>query len=77
MATFDDDLLSKEELDNIDNDNQGDDDSMKVVLTMKRWRKFFKLVKKEVDELNEMPNMRMILKKPFVKMSIFETHFQN
>ena len=36
MATFDDDLLSKEELDNIDNDNQGDDDSMKVVLTMKR-----------------------------------------
>ena len=51
--------------------------SMKVVLTMKRRRKFLKLVKKEVDELNEMPNMRMILKKPFVKMIIFETRFQN
>ena len=26
MTTFDDDLLSKEDLDNIDNDNEADDD---------------------------------------------------
>ena len=26
MATLDDDMLSEEDLDNIDNDNEGDDD---------------------------------------------------
>ena len=77
MATFDDDLLSEEELDNIDNDNQGDDDVDESSPDNEEMKKSFKISKKEVDELNEMPNMRMIFKKPFVKMSIFKTHFQN
>ena len=51
MAMFDDNLLSEEDLSNIDNDKEGDDD---VDEEMKR---ISKVDKKEVDELNGRTNM--------------------
>ena len=46
MATFDDDLLSEEELDNIDNDNQGDDDVDESSPDNEEMKKSFKISKK-------------------------------
>ena len=46
MATFDDDLLSEEELDNIDNDNQGDDDVDESSPDNGEMKKSFKISKK-------------------------------
>ena len=46
MATFDDDLLSEEELDNIDNDNQGDDDVDESSADNEEMKKSFKISKK-------------------------------
>ena len=57
MAMFDDNLLSEEDLDNIDNAKEGDggvDDSSSDNEEMKR---ISKVDKKEVDELNGRTNM--------------------
>ena len=57
MAMFGDNLLSEEDLDNIDNDKEGDggvDDSSSDNEEMKRISKFDK---KEVDELSGKTNM--------------------
>ena len=61
MATFDGDLLSEEELDNIDNDNEGDDDVDESSSDKEETKKIFKIGKKEVDELNGRSKIRMIL----------------
>ena len=61
MATFDGDLLSEEELDNIDNDNEGDDDVDESISDKEETKKIFKIGKKEVDELNRRSKIRMIL----------------
>ena len=61
MATFDGDLLSEEELDNIDNDNEGDDDVDESSSDNEETKKIFKIGKKEVDEVNGRSNIRMIL----------------
>ena len=62
MVTFDIGLSSKEDLDNIDNDNEVDDDvdesssdneEMKTILKVGK--------KKEADELNRSTNILMIL----------------
>ena len=61
MAMFDDNLLSEEDLDNIDNAKEGDggvDDSSSDNEEMKR---ISKVDKKEVDELSGRTNMWMIL----------------
>ena len=70
MATFGDDALSEEDLDNIDKDNEGDDDVDESSSDIEEMKKILKIGKKEVDELNGRTGM--ILQKTFVKMNIFE-----
>ena len=57
MATFGDDALSEEDLDNIDKDNEGDDDVDESSSDIEEMKKILKIGKKEVDELNGMTNM--------------------
>ena len=54
-------FLSKEDLDNIDNDNEVDDDVGKSSSHNKEMKKIFKIGKKEVDELRGRTNTWMIL----------------
>ena len=57
MATFDEDLLSEEDLDNIDNDKEGDDNVGESSSDDEEIKKNFRLVKKEIDKLNGRTNM--------------------
>ena len=57
MATFDNDLLFEEGLDNIDNDNEVDDDVDESSSDNEGMKKIFKIGKKKVDELNGRTNM--------------------
>ena len=61
MATFDNDLLSEEDVDNINNDNEGDDhvgesssDNGEIEMEMKR---ILKIGKKVADEVNGRTNI--------------------
>ena len=61
MATFDNDLLSEEDVDNINNDNEGDDhvgesssDNGEIEMEMKR---ILKIGKKAADEVNGRTNI--------------------
>ena len=61
MATFDNDLLSDEDVDNINNDNEGDDhvgesssDNGEIEMEMKR---ILKIGKKVADEVNGRTNI--------------------
>ena len=61
MATFDNDLLSEEDVDNINNDNEGDDhvgesssDNGEIEMEMKR---ILKIGKKVADEVNGRSNI--------------------
>ena len=61
MATFDNDLLSEEDVDNINNDNEGDDhvgesssDNGETEMEMKR---ILKIGKKVADEVNGRTNI--------------------
>ena len=61
MATFDNDLLSEEDVDNINNDNEGDDhvgesssDNREIEMEMKR---ILKIGKKAADEVNGRTNI--------------------
>ena len=61
MATFDNDLLSDEDVDNINNDNEGDDhvgesssDNGEIEMEMKR---ILKIGKKAADEVNGRTNI--------------------
>ena len=62
MVTFDIGLLSKEDLDNIDNDNEVDDDVDESSSDNEEMKKILKVgKKKEADELNRSTNILMIL----------------
>ena len=61
MTTFDDCLLSKEDLGNIDNDNETDDNVDKSSSHNEEMKKVYKFGKKEVDKLNEKTKMSTIL----------------
>ena len=61
MATIDNDLLSEEDVDNINNDNEGDDhvgesssDNGEIEMEMKR---ILKIGKKVADEVNGRTNI--------------------
>ena len=61
MATFDNDLLSEEDVDNINNDNEGDDhvgesssDNGEIEMEMKR---ILKIGKKAADEVSGRTNI--------------------
>ena len=57
MATVDDDLLFGEDLDNIGNDNEGDDDVHESSSDNEEMKKiFYELVKKEAGELTGRTN---------------------
>ena len=57
MATVDDDLLSGEDVDNIDNDNEGDDNVHESNSDNEEMKKiFYELVKKEAGELTGSTN---------------------
>ena len=65
MATFDNDLLSEEDVDNINNDNEGDDhvgesssDNGEIEMEMKR---ILKIGKKVADEVNGRTNIWITL----------------
>ena len=55
MTTFDDDLLSKEDLDNIDNDIEADDNIDEISSHNEQMKKL-NIGKKEVDELSGRTN---------------------
>ena len=57
MAMFDDNLLSEEDLDNIDNDKEGDGDLDDSSSDKEEMKRISKVDKKEVDELNGRTNM--------------------
>ena len=57
MAMFDDNLLSEEDLSNIDNDKEGDDDVDDSSSDNEEMKRISKVDKKEVDELNGRTNM--------------------
>ena len=62
MVTFDIGLLSKEDLDNIDNDNEVDDDVDESSSDNEEMKKILKVgKKKEADELSRSTNILMIL----------------
>ena len=62
MVTFDIGLSSKEDLDNIDNDNEVDDDVDESSSDNEEMKKILKVgKKKEADELNRSTNILMIL----------------
>ena len=71
MVTFDDNLLSEEGLDDIDNESEVNDSVYESNSDNEEMKKLLKIGKKEVDEFNGRINM-WILWKPFVKMNIFE-----
>ena len=71
MVTFDDNLLSEEGLDDIDNESEVNDSVSESNSDNEEMKKLLKIGKKEVDEFNGRINM-WILWKPFVKMNIFE-----
>ena len=78
MVTFDIGLSSKEDLDNIDNDNEVDDDVDESSSDNEEMKKMLKVgKKKEADELNRSTNILMILQKRFVKMNIFEENLSS
>ena len=78
MVTFDIGLSSKEDLDNIDNDNEVDDDVDESSSDNEEMKKILKVgKKKEADELNRSTNILMILQKRFVKMNIFEENLSS
>ena len=78
MVTFDIGLSSKEDLDNIDNDNEVDDDVDESSSDNEEMKKILKVgKKKEADELNRCTNILMILQKRFVKMNIFEENLSS
>ena len=52
MTAFDDDLLSEEDLYNIENDNEGDEDVDESSSDKEEMKKIFKIGKNEVDELD-------------------------
>ena len=54
---FDDNLLSEEDLSNIDNDKEGDDDVDDSSSDNEEMKRISKVDKKEVDELNGRTNM--------------------
>ena len=57
MAMFDNNLLSEEDLSNIDNDKEGDDDVDDSSSDNEEMKRISKVDKKEVDELNGRTNM--------------------
>ena len=61
MVTFDKYLSSAEDLDNMGNGNKVDYNVDESISDNEERRKFKKLVKKEVDELNGTTNIWMIL----------------
>ena len=61
MVTFDNNLSSAEDLDNMGNGNKVDYNVDESISDNEERRKFKKLVKKEVDELNGTTNIWMIL----------------
>ena len=62
MVTFDIGLSSKEDLDNIDNDNEVDDDVDESSSDNEEMKKILQVgKKKEADELNRSTNILMIL----------------
>ena len=61
MVTFDKNLSSAEDLDNMGNGNKVDYNVDESISDNEERRKFKKLVKKEVDELNGTTNIWMIL----------------
>ena len=71
MVTFDDNLLSEEGLDDIDNESEVNDSVSESNSDNEEMKKLLKIGKKEVDKFNGRINM-WILRKPFVKMNIFE-----
>ena len=71
MVTFDDNLLSEEGLDDIDNESEVNDSVSESNSDNEEMKKLLKIGKKEVDEFNGRTNV-WILWKPFVKMNIFE-----
>ena len=78
MVTFDIGLLSKEDLDNIDNDNEVDDDVDESSSDNEEMKKILKVgKKKEADELSRSTKILMILQKRFVKMNIFEENLSS
>ena len=78
MVTFDIGLSSKEDLDNIDNDNEVDDDVDESSSDNEEMKKILKVgKKKEADELNRSTNILMILQKRFVKLNIFEENLSS
>ena len=78
MVTFDIGLSSKEDLDNIDNDNEVDDDVDESSSDNEEMKKILKVgKKKEVDELSRSTKILMILQKRFVKMNIFEENLSS
>ena len=78
MVTFDIGLSSKEDLDNIDNDNEVDDDVDESSSDNEEMKKILKVgKKKEADELSRSTKILMILQKRFVKMNIFEENLSS
>ena len=78
MVTFDIGLSSKEDLDNIDNDNEVDDDVDESSSDNEEIKKILKVgKKKEADELSRSTKILMILQKRFVKMNIFEENLSS
>ena len=57
MAMFDNNLLSEEDLNNIDNEKEGDGDLDDSSSDKEEMKRISKVDKKEVDELNGRTNM--------------------
>ena len=72
MTAFDDDLLSEEDLYNIENDNEGDEDVDESSSDKEEMKKIFKIGKNEVDELDGRKTVEPLSSQNATISSLFE-----
>ena len=72
MTAFDDDLLSEEDLYNIENDNEGDEDVDESSSDKEEMKKIFTIGKNEVDELHGRKTVEPLSQQNATISSLFE-----